>query len=110
MVPRKRRQIDTVINQIGAAWLSARWVALIRKTQREVAELLAELDPISGGNIFEELIDAVERKQPNEVHAHLDEIYHLTNGKLSKAREKLLDLRAIVAGVPEVYGGNGNDE
>lgn len=110
MARRKTDKATDIVDQIALAWLSERWLKLVADTQRDVAELLSDFDVMWQHNAFAQLRDAIIEQDQAAVDEVLDEKMHRFNTSMTDVREKLLDLRAVIKSVPEVYGGNGNDD
>lgn len=108
MTRKKSSTSAEIAEQIGTAWLSERWLELIADVQRDIADILSVFDPMWSENVFNMLRDAIIRKDRSAVEDALAMIYDFTINA-SEAREKLLDLRAAIKSVPEVYDGGDTE-
>lgn len=104
------KKTSQIVDEIAVTWLSERWLKLIAETQRDIAELLSDFDPMWTGNVFAELREAIVDKEPEKVDMILIDKIGQFNSRMSDACKKMLDLRAVIMSVPEAYGGNGAED
>jgi len=95
--------LDVVIDNLGTAWLTRRLVQLIDEKHRELVDDLSDIDPLFRGNLFKSLRDAIQNKQVEQVNETLEQMVELEY-KMSRGREIIREMRAILSAFPEVYG------
>lgn len=102
------KKLTHVVDAIGAAWLRERLIEAIEKRHYLVTLSLSQVDPMYSNNLFERLKQAVRDEDAAEVDSVLEEMAEF-DAALSRVRQIIRAVSAVMETLPEAYGGNTDE-
>ena len=103
-----KHKLTQVVDEIGAAWLRERLVDVIDKRHYLVTLSLSQVDPMYSNNLFKRLKQSVQDEDVGEVEKVLQEMAEF-DAALSRVREIIRAVAAVMETLPEAYGGSNNE-
>ncbi len=105
---------NTMITALAdAGWGNSRWMLLgyIREKHREACDLCSPQCPLTSVNIFEEICDAIEKRDSEGVERLLVEMADLSHA-MEKVRRVANEVQIVIEALPQIWGRNnlGDDD